>query len=514
LYVGYYESVQVKELIDILLNEGYDKDEIDNVMKSTLSGLYKDRNFNEMSGDVPLWYTFTIEVLHAEYISTDYSVHYTGKNKEGKSKTVKAKYDENGQLKPNKFEEGSTIHINSDFLYEGSFVVGTDFVYNWGKCPHQLRDKKNNVMYSYVWDYIEGRSMTERAMGILDDLQMCIYKLRAAVAAAAPKGYDVDLGESANIIVAGKTLDIFQLMKIHRETGVRIRKTVKNLQGQRERLTPIEDNEGGIGAQMNEWLTMIQSNITLLFDELGIPNILAGQGLQSAEKAVGVVKEEIGGAVNSTFDEVESELIFKKRLSEVLLMQARVSIKTDNGVKEYYEGLFGEKGIQSVLSIKDLTLEQVGISLIPRPSEIEKAQLMQDCIELTKAGRDGFMPFTQSDLVMVKSLLNNDQLELATIYMSKTIEQNKAKHLAEQQAIIQSNSQAQMQSAQAATQNELAVIHAKTQAEAEILKMKIELEGAMKERLQAQKGALEMEQIKTEISAEMALGTQIRNPIS
>jgi hypothetical protein len=40
---------------------------------------------------------------------------------------------------------------------------------------------------------------------------------------------------------------------------------------------------------------------------------------------------------------------------------------------------------------------------------------------LTKAGRDGFMPFTQSDLVMVRMLLNNDQLELATIYMSKTI---------------------------------------------------------------------------------------------
>jgi hypothetical protein len=35
----------------------------------------------------------------------------------------------------------------------------------------------------------------------------------------------------------------------------------------------------------------------------------------------------------------------------------------------------------------------------------------------------------------------------------------------------------------------------------------------MKERLQAQKGALELEQIKTEIAAEMTLGTQIRNPL-
>jgi len=70
-----------------------------------------------------------------------------------------------------------------------------------------------------------------------------------------------------------------------------------------------------------------------------------------------------------------------------------------------------------------------------------------------------------------------------------------------------------MQSAQAATQNELAIINAKAEAEARILQMKIELEGAMKERLQAQKGALELEQIKTEIAAEMTLGTQIRNPL-
>jgi hypothetical protein len=513
LYIGFYESVQVKELANILLNEGYSEQEIDQQLKTAVSGLHKNVDFGLREGVFPSWYNFTVEVLHLEYVSTDYSTYYTGKNKEGKKKTVRAKYNEDGSIKENKFEDGETIEVNKDFLYEGSFIVGTDFCYNWGLCEHQLRDKKNNVMYSYVWDYLEGRSMTERAISILDDLQMCVYKLRAAVASAAPKGYDIDLGETANIVVQGKTLDIFALMKIHRETGIKVRKTVKNLQGQKEKLNPLEENEGGIGQQMNEWLTMIQSNIALLFDELGIPNVLAGQGIQSAEKAVGVINAEIGGAVNATFDEVESELIFKKRLAEVLVMKARVLIRYDDKVEDYYENLFGDTAIDSIKSIDGLTLEQLGITMTPRPTEAEKAQILQDCIELTKAGRDGFMPFTQSDLVMVRMLLNNDQLELATIYMSKTIEENKAKHLAEQQAVIQSNSEAQMQSAQAATQNELAIINAKAEAEARILQMKIELEGAMKERLQAQKGALELEQIKTEIAAEMTLGTQIRNPL-
>jgi len=513
LFVGYYESVQVKELADILLNLGYSAETIDSQLRTVVSKLYNDADFNAMSGMYPSWYNYTIEVLHAEYISTDYRVKYTGKNKDGVLKTVDAKYDEKGNIKPNKFEDGETLNINTDFLYEGSFIVGTDFIYNWGKCEHQLRDKKNNVMYSYVWDYLEGRSMTERAISILDDLQMCVYKLRAAVAAAAPKGYDVDLGEIANVIIGGKAVDLFELMKIHRETGIKVRKTIKTLQG-KEKLNPIEENEGGIGAQMNEWLTMIQMNITLLFDELGIPQVLAGQGLRSDEKAVGVVNAEIGGAVNTTFDEVESEMIFKQKLAETLVMKARVLIRFDNDAKQYYEGLLGEKAIASIKSIQDLTLEQVGISLIPKPTETEKAQLLQDCIELTKATRDGFVPFTQADLVMVRSLLNNDELELATLYMSKAVNDAKEKHLAEQKEMVQATAEAQAQSAQASAQNEMQLLQMKAQIEMQTLEKKIQLEGAMKERLQAQKGAIEMEQIRVEVEAEKSLGTQIRNQIN
>jgi hypothetical protein len=512
MFVGYYEAVQVKELADILINEGYDTITIEEQLRKCVTVLYKNVDFNAMSGASPSWYNYTIDVLHAEYISTDYSVKYAGKNKEGKYKVVDAKYDDEGNLKENKFEEGETIHVNSDFLYEGSYIVGTDFVYNWGKCEHQLRDKKNNVMYSYVWDYLEGKSLTERAISILDDLQMCIYKLRAAVAAAAPKGYDVDLGEIANVVIGGKAVDLFELMKIHRETGIKVRKTIKTLQG-KEKLNPIEENDGGIGPQMNEWLTMIQMNITLLFDELGIPQVLAGQGLQSDEKAVGVVNAEIGGAVNTTFDEVESELIFKKRLAEVLVMKARVMIKFDEEVQEYYRNLLGDKAIEAINAIKGMTLDQIGINMIPRPTETEKAQLLQDCIELTKATRDGFVPFTQADLVMVRSLLNNDELELATIYMSKTIEEAKAKHLAEQKQMVDATAAAQAQSAQAAAQNEAMLTQIKTEAEIKVLQTKIQLEGAMKERLQAQKGAIEMQQIQTEIEAEKSLGTQIRNPL-
>lgn len=513
LFVGYYESVQIKELAGILLNEGYSAAEIDEVLRKRCSDLYKNVDFNEMSGNVPSWYNYTIEVLHAEYISTDYNVFYTGTNEQGRPKAVRAQYDKNGQIKENKFENGETIYTNTDYLYDGSFIVGTDLCYNWGRSSHQMRDKKNNVMYSYVWDYLEGRSMTERAISILDDLQMCVYKLRAAVAAAAPKGYDIDLGEIANVVIGGKAVDIFELMKIHRETGIKIRKTIKTLQG-KEKLNPIDENDGGIGPQMNEWLTMIQANITLLFDELGIPQVLAGQGLQSDEKAVGVINAEIAGAVNTTFDEVQSELIFKKRLAETITMKARLLIKFDEDARKYYENLLGETAINSIKAIEDMTLEQLGISLIPRPTEAEKAQLLQDCIELTKATRDGFVPFTQADLMMVRSLLNNDQLELATIYVSKATSEAKEKHLAEQQAVIQSTSQAQMESSKAAAENELMIINAKAQAETQVLTKKIELEGAMKERLQAQKGAIEMEQIKTEIEAEKSLGTQIRNPIA
>ena len=73
--------------------------------------------------------------------------------------------------------------------------------------------------------------------------------------------------------------------------------------------------------------------------------------------------------------------------------------------------------------------------------------------------------------------------------------------------------QQQQQSAMVANQMEIQRLQLINQSEIELLKAKTELEYATKSRLQAEKGAIEMEQIKTEIEAEMTLGTQIRNPI-
>lgn len=515
LFVGHYELIQAKELVDILVNEGYSKEVVEGALKTQVTLMYSDADvdFNGIDNGYPTWYGYAINVLSAEYISTDYSSFYTGKNKNGDLKTVPAVTDKEGNLKPNKFEEGRTIHINTDNLYSGSMVVGTDFVYGWKRNEHQLRDKKNTVIYSYTWNYLRGRSMTTRVQGILDDLQMAVLKLRVAIAAASPKGYDIDLGDAANIVVGGKKLDLYDLIKIKRETGITIRKRVKNMDGSVDRLDPLNENEGGIGRQMNEWFSMIQMNIGLLFDELGIPAVMSGQAVASAEKAVGVVQQEVSGAVNAMFDEVEQEGIFKQKLGETILAYTRVLIKKKKSVQDYYESLIGKSAVASLKAIDDYDTDKLGVKLVSKPTEARKAMLLQSCIELSKSGRDGFMAMTQADLMYIENLLANDQLELATIYMSRAVERNKAEHEEEQRRMVEFTAQQQQQSAMVANQMEIQRLQLINQSEIELLKAKTELEYATKSRLQAEKGAIEMEQIKTEIEAEMTLGTQIRNPI-
>ena len=512
LFVGHYESVQVRELIDILLNEGYEKDFIENAIKPRVSLAYPQANFNDMQGGIPTWYGFVIDVLHAEYISTDYGAVYTGLNKDGEYKVVDAVRDENGNYKPNKFSEGKTIHINTDYLYSGSFIPNTNIAYGWKCEEHQLRDKQNTVVYSYAWNFLQGRSMTSRVQGILDDLQMAVLKLRTAVAAASPKGYDIDLGEAANIVVGGKTLELYDLIKIKRESGIRIRKTVKALDGSSNRLDPIEENEGGIGKQMNEWFSLIQMNIGMLFDELGIPAVATGQAVASAEKAVGVVQQEVNGAVNAIFDEVEQEGIFKQKIGEVILAFARVLIKKDKKVADYYEDLLGKGAVDAIKAIEGYDIEKLGINLISKPTEARKAALLQSCIELSKSGRDGFMALDQANLIYIENLLANDQLELATIYMSKAVADNKKAHEEEQRRMVEFTAKQQQDSAAAVNQMEVQKLQMEAQIEAGLIEKKIQLEGAMKERLQAQKGAIEIEQIKMEIEGERVTGTDIKNP--
>lgn len=122
------------------------------------------------------------------------------------------------------------------------------------------------------------------------------------------------------------------------------------------------------------------------------------------------------------------------------------------------------------------------------------------------------MALDQANLIYIENLLANDQLELATIYMSKAVADNKKAHEEEQRRMVEFTAKQQQESAAAVNQMEVQKLQMEAQIEAGLIEKKIQLEGAMKERLQAQKGAIEIEQIKMEIEGERVTGTDIKNP--
>src|SRR5690606_38345796 len=91
-----------------------------------------------------------------------------------------------------------------NYWYEGNYIIssnGQDLIYGWRKKPNQSRktigEKKLEPMSSFVFDRILGKAPTQRVISLLDDLQMAKLKLRAAVWAAAPKGYIMDVTTAA-----------------------------------------------------------------------------------------------------------------------------------------------------------------------------------------------------------------------------------------------------------------------------------------------------------------------------
>lgn len=470
------------------------------------------------------WMDFKVYVLKFEYLSTDYKQYIERENKQGY-----VTYLRNGTpVEDSKKNPNDTYDdVKCNYWYEGSYIIsgtGQDMIYDWKKKPNQMQ-KGLSPMSSYIVHRIKGQSPTRSVRGLLDDLMFAVLKLRAAVWAAAPKGYTIDVGEGANIKIGGVEYDLFDLMHVHRQNGIRVIATKFNAATGKYVSKPLEENDNGLGPQGQEWLAQIGNIQQMIQSVMGIPDAMAAQPDQSAERLVGVMEADYVAGNHANWELRESEREFKKKVGERIIHQARIDIEYDEKIREFYESILGKETISAIDEMEGLSLDQLAISTKVLPNEKEKSAILQRAIQMSQIPtKDGSVLLRPSSVERVAQLLKNGDVDEAIWFMA--VEEMEARDREEKfsMMMVQQNAQAQQQSAMVAEEakRQTAMQLAQIEIMKEREKANVEMAKAMElqrlkndatYQIQKLKGDQIMEQISLEAQLESEFGNEITGRI-
>ena len=425
-------------------------------------------NLSEPPGDTDdlnAWYdTLKLRVLDAEFFSVNQLSHEKVIDKRGNLLIGNAYVDQKGRLR------GELVRTSYKVVYQGMWIVGTNYVFNYGLKTNMVRAKQSlgdtDLSYKvYAPDFYKmtATSISEQVIPIIDQIQMDWYHLQNVKNQAVPKGISIEMGALENIAMGkgGAVFSKMEVIDLWKKTGVLVWRRIDRA-GHNQELRPIEDLKNGIGDDAKFYFDSMMSNIGLLKELAGLndftdasnpnaraTNTLASMAYEGTDNALGHVLE------------ANKYLLEKISTETMLALQDLVSMGAD--ISGYVRGL-GDAAFKFFKLSENVSNYEYGIMLEDKPTDDERNLFLQEAEAALKANQIKY-----SDLVYIRSI---DNLKEAEMVLGYKIDKWLAQQGQQSMAVQQQNAQVQMQSNQMAEQ----VKQQTLQLEAELKMKQIQLE--------------------------------------
>ena len=424
---------------------------------------------------------FSVNILDAEFI-TSHSLNYEKKDNKFGGYSVNKKpsnYKAPKKSKTKRQSLGSTVKV----VYKGKYIVGTDYLFNYGMMQDMPRPKSNlsetnlsYIVYQPNLYKMKSRSLVDRMIPFADQIQLSHLKIQHVLAKARPKGAAFEIGSLENVSKGdGGTFTPMELQEIYDQTGNIYYRRIDD-EGQMTGAMPIQELENGIGRDFGTLISVYNHNMQMIRDVTGV-NEARDASKPSSEALVGVQKLSLLASNNATRDINDAYLNVTKRVSQSITvrMQDLVNFK---GLHKMYTNVIGDTSMNSIDMMKKLSIHEFGITLDVAPNEEEK-QIMEQNVQVSLAQKE----LRLEDAIMIRSIKNikmaNQMLILRrTKYQAE--QQQQAQKAAEQNAQLQQQSaqqsaQLKQQEMQAEMQIEQARLQAKAQADMQLKQLDYQL---------------------------------------
>lgn len=368
---------------------------------------------------------FMIDVMDAEWFSVNSRGRTYRTNKRGETWSYE---EENGKVYDT--DTKKTVTTKHKVVYRCKWIVGTDYVYDFGLQYDVPRPGKKEVELSYKFYKLPGRSIVSLSVPNLDQIQLTWLKMQNALAMASNSGIAVEYTSLMNMTLSGKKMEPLEILSIRRDTGDLIYKFTThlgkpNLPGG---IRPIQELVGGIGPQLDEFIKLFELNLNFIRDLTGI-NKIADATNPDPNQSVGGSELAIAATNNALKPLYAGYIRLKEFVARSMAIRIGMLIKHDKRAYEGYIPVIGGSGVKIISVGADVVDVDWEIQIQAKPTQQRKQTILEAAMKAMQPDREGYVGIEEGDFMMIERLLENGNEKLAEIMLNYRSKKNKDRQL-------------------------------------------------------------------------------------
>jgi len=416
---------------------------------------------------------YDVCVIDVEFIDYDLEKYEKKKTSRGNYMYYPKSFD----YKKKKTEKRQSHTVKKKKIRKVSWVVGTETVFNWGEQTDIPKNDSEEVCLSFKAYRENEKSILSSIVPLADNIQLTWLKMQNAIAMSAPSGIKVEVGALTGISMGGSKMGPLDILRLYRQTGdVVYKASTHQSQFTGNQPSPIDKISGGIGSELNEYITILNHDIEMIRQITGISPAMDASTL-STETPVGTSKMQVGATNNVMHNLFVGYKTIKTQLAQNMLVRWQVRIRSGE-VKGLAKAI-GNNSVNIMKQSSKTRLEELGLIIQMRPSDAEKNEIKQMAIQSSNSKKQGGIGIRMSDYMYISRLIDQGSIKLAQAYLA--IKENQEQERQDQvQAQLEQQRQAgAAQLAQQKSEQDLGKIEnteaAKARKEIEVEKVKSSL---------------------------------------
>lgn len=444
----------------------------------------------DISGVVAPYYNFNIQVLEYYFLGIDKDIkeYKIQKGRRKKFRSVKASDPRDTQAE--------AVEKDIQNLYQGRWIVNTEYMLNHEKAFNILREKINGsyspkatlpikLIAPGIYD-MKNKSHVERMIPHEDAINLANLAFQTMLIKAKPPGVAVDvrgLMDAAKSM--GDTLKPIDILKIYEQTGNLIFSSITE-ENDVINNRVITELRGGVSDAFRSLIEVWQFKKQQIFETVGInPNT----DPTNADKGVGLGVQD--NAIQASNDSLKP--LYNAHLKLITLTAKEIALMIQDSLEYDNEAFISAIGTQATKTLemgKKLAMAQMGIEIELLPDDKEKMEINQ----MLQLGIEN-QTLNASDAFRINQMMKENVKLASQLLVFLEAKNAKAKQQEAMQQ-IQANGQTQQQSAQAASQSQAQLDEILTKNKIAVLQAQAQMEDANAQK--AFERAMQLQALKNE----------------
>ena len=476
IYAGHVKEITISELKRISRDE-FTEDDIRKIMKvaSKKRGNYDPTGYSiDNKTNKEAYSEYMVQILDFEFISVDCMFFEEKQNRHGNV----GFFNQGFQYKERSGSvfERKSHKMEMEMLYGGSYIMGTDIVFNYGlvaNVPKNVHDiSRCRLSYAPVATNLNNnmpKSMVDSCIGFADMLQITHLKLQQAIAKAKPDGLIIDIEGLENVQLGkGGDLQPLDLHDIYEQTGVFYYRS-KNPEGGFQN-PPVREIGNSI-RNINELIGLYNHYLRLIRDTTGINEAMDASS-PKGDALVGVRQQAIAAGNNAIYDITNACVVLYKKVCQDIVKCIQI-IPPESVLMSIYENAIGQENMSVLSSFSNLPMYNFGVQVQKEMEDEERAFLEQNIqVALNQKEID------LEDAIAIRDLKDINQAERLLI-VRRQKRMKKMQEMAQQNSQMQAQQQAQ--AAQVASQGRMQEMQMEAQLKSQELQLKTQLESQLEQ---------------------------------